>query len=81
MKDNNKGLFNKFLGNILHIELLNNQYDDVVANLPDINKTCAITNQTIQKLIYTFGPIVATIDNTQWSAGVNGNPIWYNVKR
>ena len=80
MKDNNKGLFNKFLGNILHIELLNNQYDDVVANLPDINKTCAITNQTIQKLIYTFGPTVATIDNTQWSTGVNGNPIWYNVK-
>jgi hypothetical protein len=80
MKHNINSLFKKFSDNVLHIEQLNNQYDDIVANLPNINKTCAITNQTIQKLIYTFGPIIATIDNTQWSAGVNGNPIWYNVK-
>jgi hypothetical protein len=80
MKHNINSLFNKFSDNVLHIEQLNNQYDDIVANLPNVNKTCAITNQTIQKLIYTFGPIIATIDNTQWSAGVDGNPIWYNVK-
>jgi C1A family cysteine protease len=69
-------IFGRLDTDILTINQLYDQDTNVFQNIA--NQSCAITNETLQKIIFTYGPVVGTIDNKPWYSGMNGQPIWYS---
>jgi len=77
MEHNNFIIIDKIDTNILEIQKLEIPGIDVLDNIKNLNSsTCSITNQDIQKIISTYGPIIATINNKKWMQGRDGQPIW-----